>query len=139
MFKHMNKVLSLIAILSLVFVAACDQMAGDKTKKKGSSKTVDATKKAGFVKCGVSQGLPGFSNALEKPGSPCETPHLTNPAFFVASTVLDDPFFFVLSPAIWSQAATNTNDKIAIRDKTLFICLNIFILIIKFININSII
>ena len=35
MFKHMNKVLSLIAILSLVFVAACDQMAGDKTKKKG--------------------------------------------------------------------------------------------------------
>ena len=29
------------------------------------SKTLDNTKKAGFVKCGVSQGLPGFSNADE--------------------------------------------------------------------------
>ena len=63
MFKHINKVFSLIAIASLVFVAACDQMAGNKQQKKGASKTVDATKKAGFVKCGVSQGLPGFSNA----------------------------------------------------------------------------
>ena len=40
------------------------------------------------------------ASALEKPGSPCETPHLTNPAFFVASTVLDAPFFCVLFPAI---------------------------------------
>ena len=35
---------------------------GDGGKK---ASTVDATKKQGFVKCGVSQGLPGFSNADE--------------------------------------------------------------------------
>ena len=46
MFKHIKKVFSLIAIVSLVFVAACDQMAGNKQQKKGASKTVDATKKA---------------------------------------------------------------------------------------------
>ena len=31
--------------------------------QEGGSKTLANTKKAGFVKCGVSQGLPGFSNA----------------------------------------------------------------------------
>jgi len=31
--------------------------------QQGGSKTLANTKKAGFVKCGVSQGLPGFSNA----------------------------------------------------------------------------
>ncbi len=33
--------------------------------QEGGSKTLANTKKAGFVKCGVSQGLPGFSNADE--------------------------------------------------------------------------
>ena len=63
MFKNIKKILSLLAVASLVFVYSCDQMAGKKNQKKGASKTVDATKKSGFVKCGVSQGLPGFSNA----------------------------------------------------------------------------
>ena len=50
-----NFVLLLSAVLLL---AACGQQGGGK-----KSKTLSNTKKAGFVKCGVSQGLPGFSNA----------------------------------------------------------------------------
>ena len=53
-----NFVLFLSAVLLL---AACQQQGGSGKK----SKTLSNTKKAGFVKCGVSQGLPGFSNADE--------------------------------------------------------------------------
>ena len=42
-----------------ILLAACQQGGGSGKK----SKTLDNTKKAGCVKCGVSQGLPGFSNA----------------------------------------------------------------------------
>ena len=51
-----NFVLFFSAVLLL---AACQQQGGSGKK----SKTLSNTKKAGFVKCGVSQGLPGFSNA----------------------------------------------------------------------------
>ena len=44
---------------AVLFLSACQQGGGSGKK----SKTLDNTKKAGFVKCGVSQGLPGFSNA----------------------------------------------------------------------------
>ena len=44
---------------AILFLTACQQQGGSGKK----SKTLDNTKKAGFVKCGVSQGLPGFSNA----------------------------------------------------------------------------
>ena len=50
----------LVGFASLLLVA-CGQSGGGAGSKK--SKTLDNTKKAGFVKCGVSQGLPGFSNA----------------------------------------------------------------------------
>ena len=50
----------LVGFASLLLVA-CGQGGGGAGSKK--SKTLDNTKKAGFVKCGVSQGLPGFSNA----------------------------------------------------------------------------
>ena len=84
------KTMIFVGLASLLLVA-CGQSGGGAGSKK--SKTLDNTKKAGFVKCGVSQGLPGFSNAdasaFEKPGSPCETPHFTKPAFFVLSKVLD--------------------------------------------------
>ena len=53
-----NLVLVISASLLLI---ACGQQGGGAGSKK--SKTLDNTKKAGFVKCGVSQGLPGFSNA----------------------------------------------------------------------------
>ena len=52
----------LVGFASLLLVA-CGQSGGGAGSKK--SKTLDNTKKAGFVKCGVSQGLPGFSNADE--------------------------------------------------------------------------
>jgi len=50
----------LVGFASLLLVA-CGQGGGGAGSKK--SKTLENTKKAGFVKCGVSQGLPGFSNA----------------------------------------------------------------------------
>ncbi len=50
----------LIGFASMLLVA-CGQGGGGAGSKK--SKTLENTKKAGFVKCGVSQGLPGFSNA----------------------------------------------------------------------------
>jgi len=50
----------LVGFASLLLVA-CGQSGGGAGSKK--SKTLENTKKAGFVKCGVSQGLPGFSNA----------------------------------------------------------------------------
>jgi general L-amino acid transport system substrate-binding protein len=50
-------------VLASSLLVACGQSGGGAGSKK--SKTLDNTKKAGFVKCGVSQGLPGFSNADE--------------------------------------------------------------------------
>ena len=97
------KTLILVGFASLLLVA-CGQGGGGAGSKK--SKTLENTKKAGFVKCGVSEGVPGFSNAdasaLEKPGRPCETPHFTNPAFLVFSRVLD--FFEPAPPPPWPQA-----------------------------------
>ena len=54
------KNLILIGFASLLLIA-CGQQGGGAGSKK--SKTLQNTQKAGVVKCGVSQGLPGFSNA----------------------------------------------------------------------------
>ena len=49
-------------MLSLLFVYACEPGGGKQSK--GKSKTLKQhTEVKGFVRCGVSQGLPGFSNA----------------------------------------------------------------------------
>ena len=53
----------IFVVLASSLLVACGQSGGGAGSKK--SKTLDNTKKAGFVKCGVSQGLPGFSNADE--------------------------------------------------------------------------
>ena len=50
----------ILVVFASLLLVACGQGGGGSSKK---SKTLDNTKKAGFVKCGVSQGLPGFSNA----------------------------------------------------------------------------
>ena len=60
--KTFKYLFSLIAVGALLLVFACDQ-AGQQGKSK--SKTLTNTKGKGFVRCGVSQGLPGFSNADE--------------------------------------------------------------------------
>ena len=49
--------MSLFATFALVFLMGTESMAAKK------SKTLKNTIKKGFVRCGVSQGLPGFSNA----------------------------------------------------------------------------
>ena len=54
MFKHL---FSLLAVFALLFTLGTEAMAAKK------SKTLKNTQKKGFVRCGVSQGLPGFSNA----------------------------------------------------------------------------
>jgi general L-amino acid transport system substrate-binding protein len=51
----------ILVVLASSLLVACGQGDGGSGSKK--SKTLDNTKKAGYVKCGVSQGLPGFSNA----------------------------------------------------------------------------
>ena len=56
----MKKAIKLICGLSL-FAFLLTSCGGDSAKNN----TLEATKKQGFVKCGVSQGLPGFSNADE--------------------------------------------------------------------------
>ena len=56
MFKHLKQLTSLVAMIAVVFAFTTEAMA-----KK--SKTLKNTQKKGFVRCGVSQGLPGFSNA----------------------------------------------------------------------------
>ena len=59
MMKNIKSFLVIFFLSSLL--VACSgggQQAGSK-----KSKTLDQTKKQDFVKCGVSQGLPGFSNA----------------------------------------------------------------------------
>jgi general L-amino acid transport system substrate-binding protein len=61
MFKHTKKLFAVLAAFSLLFVYACEPGGGKQSK--GKSKTLKQTQSKGFVRCGVSQGLPGFSNA----------------------------------------------------------------------------
>jgi len=56
MYKYIKQITSFLAMFAVLFVFAGEAMA-----KK--SKTLKNTQKKGFVRCGVSQGLPGFSNA----------------------------------------------------------------------------
>jgi len=55
MFKHL---FSFFAIFAVVMLAL-----GTESMAAKKSKTLKNTIKKGFVRCGVSQGLPGFSNA----------------------------------------------------------------------------
>ncbi|MDB9738967.1 amino acid ABC transporter substrate-binding protein [Candidatus Pelagibacter sp.] len=57
MFKHVKQLTSLVAMVAVLFAFTTETMAAKK------SKTLKNTQKKGFVRCGVSQGLPGFSNA----------------------------------------------------------------------------
>ena len=57
MFKYVKQLTSLVAMIAVLFAFTTETMAAKK------SKTLKNTMKKGFVRCGVSQGLPGFSNA----------------------------------------------------------------------------
>ena len=57
MFKYIKQLTSLVAMVAVLFTFTTETMAAKK------SKTLKNTQKKGFVRCGVSQGLPGFSNA----------------------------------------------------------------------------
>ena len=57
MLKYIKKITSLVAVIAILFTFTTEVMAAKK------SKTLKNTIKKGFVRCGVSQGLPGFSNA----------------------------------------------------------------------------
>ena len=57
MFKCVKQLTSLVAMVAVLFAFTTETMAAKK------SKTLKNTQKKGFVRCGVSQGLPGFSNA----------------------------------------------------------------------------
>ncbi|WP_415309213.1 amino acid ABC transporter substrate-binding protein [Candidatus Pelagibacter sp. Uisw_099_02] len=57
MFKYVKQLTSLVAMVAILFAFTTETMAAKK------SKTLKNTQKKGFVRCGVSQGLPGFSNA----------------------------------------------------------------------------
>ena len=57
MFKYLKQLTSLVAMIAVLFTFTTETMAAKK------SKTLKNTIKKGFVRCGVSQGLPGFSNA----------------------------------------------------------------------------
>jgi general L-amino acid transport system substrate-binding protein len=57
MFKYLKQLTSLVAMVAVLFAFTTESMAAKK------SKTLKNTQKKGFVRCGVSQGLPGFSNA----------------------------------------------------------------------------
>ncbi|SVD76670.1 uncharacterized protein METZ01_LOCUS429524, partial [marine metagenome] len=57
MLKYVKQLTSLVAVLAVLFAFATESIAAKK------SKTLKNTQKKGFVRCGVSQGLPGFSNA----------------------------------------------------------------------------
>ena len=57
MFKYVKQLTSLVAMVTILFAFTTETMAAKK------SKTLKNTMKKGFVRCGVSQGLPGFSNA----------------------------------------------------------------------------
>ena len=54
--KTFKNFLSLLAMFAFLFTLGSEAMAAKK------SKTLKNTQKKGFVRCGVSQGLPGFSN-----------------------------------------------------------------------------
>ena len=54
MFKLIKQLTSLVAIFAVLFAFTTESMAAKK------SKTLKNTQKKGFVRCGVSQGLPGF-------------------------------------------------------------------------------
>ena len=60
MTKFIKNIFTLVCAAGLLFIFACEQ-GGKQTK--GKSKTLKNTQSKGFVRCGVSQGLPGFSNA----------------------------------------------------------------------------
>ena len=55
--KTLKSLFSLVAMFAMLFALSTEVMAAKK------SKTLKNTIKKGFVRCGVSQGLPGFSNA----------------------------------------------------------------------------
>jgi len=57
MFKYLKQLTSMVAVFAVLFAFTTETMAAKK------SKTLKNTQKKGFVRCGVSQGLPGFSNA----------------------------------------------------------------------------
>ena len=57
MFKIIKQFTSFVAMVAVLFAFTTETMAAKK------SKTLKNTQKKGFVRCGVSQGLPGFSNA----------------------------------------------------------------------------
>ena len=57
MFKYLKQLTSLVAMVAVLFTFTTETFAAKK------SKTLKNTQKKGFVRCGVSQGLPGFSNA----------------------------------------------------------------------------
>jgi general L-amino acid transport system substrate-binding protein len=57
MTKTIKNLFSLVAMFAMLFALSTEVMAAKK------SKTLKNTQKKGFVRCGVSQGLPGFSNA----------------------------------------------------------------------------
>lgn len=57
MFKYLKQLTSLVAVFAVLLTFSTETMAAKK------SKTLKNTQKTGFVRCGVSQGLPGFSNA----------------------------------------------------------------------------
>ena len=57
MLKYVKQLTSLVAVIAILFTFTTEVMAAKK------SKTLKNTIKKGFVRCGVSQGLPGFSNA----------------------------------------------------------------------------
>ena len=57
MLKVIKSLTSFVAMVAILFAFTTETMAAKK------SKTLKNTQKKGFVRCGVSQGLPGFSNA----------------------------------------------------------------------------
>jgi general L-amino acid transport system substrate-binding protein len=62
MFKYLKQFTSLVAMVAVLFTFTTESMAAKK------SKTLKNTIKKGFVKCGVSQGLAGFS-AVDSAGN----------------------------------------------------------------------
>ena len=57
MLKYIKQITSLVAVIAILFTFTTEVSAAKK------SKTLKNTIKKGFVRCGVSQGLPGYSNA----------------------------------------------------------------------------
>ena len=56
MFKYLKQLTSLVAMVAVLFTFTTESMAAKK------SKTLKNVQKKGFLRCGVSQGVPGFSN-----------------------------------------------------------------------------